>query len=165
MHLVPLGVQAPHLAGLCWSLLACVPGAQPPASPWRGAEAGWETAVPGRTWSGSGIYPHWHLPCPLLPLCPGSDTPSHANPCHPTPSRAHSSPAKIISCRFSTQVPIPPPPPTALGAQAGQDFCGNPQGLTITPAAKGPGNSCHGFLLQSQGWLCLLGRHRGWLCI
>lgn len=172
---VPLGVRAPHLAGLRWSLLARVPGAQPPTSPRRGAEAGWETAALGRTCSGAGIYPCWHLPCPLLPLNPGSDmpfraipccsVPSHAVPRHPTLSCAHSSPAKIISCQFPTQVPIPPPPPAPLGAQAGQDFCGNPQGLTITPAAQGPGNSCHGFLLRSRDWLCFLGEHRGWLCI
>lgn len=124
-----------------------------------GRQQHWGEAVRVLGFTPAGTFLALSCPSTLAPTC--RSVPSRAVPRHPTLSCAHSSPAKIISCQFPTQVPLPPPLPAPLGAQAGQDFCGNPQGLTITPAAKGPGNSCHGFLLRSRDRLCFLGEHKG----
>lgn len=161
---VPLGVRAPHLAGLRRSLLARVPGAQPPTSPRRGAEAGWETAALGRSCSGAGIYPCWHLPCPLLPLNPGSDMSFRAIPCRPTPSHAVLRPLVPSKNNFLPVSHAGPPPSSASRASWGSGRAGflwKPPRTHHHPSCEGPGEFLPWVFAAKPGPALLFGGTQG----
>lgn len=85
-------------------------------------------------------------PCPVL---------SHPTPSHPN----HSGADNFLLVPHTG--PRPRSVPRGSWGSAGQDFCGNPQGLAGTPTATGPGNSCRWVLQWSRGWLCVLGVTQG----